>query len=99
MVSILFEVSGTVMMRSSMGLSKLVPTILMFTFYLSSIALMSLVLKKIELNIAYAIWAGMGTLTITIVGFIYFKEEVSVEKIVCIAFILIGVVGLKLSHT
>ncbi len=53
-------------------------------------------LKGIDLSIAYAIWAGAGVLLITFMGFIIYKEEISFLKIVFIAFVLIGVVGLKL---
>lgn len=54
-------------------------------------------LKKIDLSIAYAIWAGCGVALISIVGFFIFKEIVTINKIIFITLIIIRVVGLKLS--
>jgi small multidrug resistance pump len=54
------------------------------------------VLKKLEVSVAYAIWAGLGTALIAVIGIIWFKESVSVTKIVSIVFIVLGIVGLEL---
>lgn len=53
-------------------------------------------MKTIDLNTAYAVWAGLGLVIVSLVGFVVFKEEISLVKILCIALIVVGVVGLKL---
>jgi small multidrug resistance pump len=50
------------------------------------------------MSIAYAIWAGVGTSLITVIGIIYFKEPITLLKTLSIALIIIGVVGLNLSN-
>jgi len=95
--AILLEVAGTVAMKFSDAFSKLVPSLWMAFFYVASIVCLTLALKKIELSIAYAIWAGAGTALIAIIGVVYFKEPASLMKVVSLALIVLGVVGLNLS--
>lgn len=61
----------------------------------SSFALVYQVIKVIDLGTAYAVWSGLGLVLVACVGFVVFKEELSLLKVLCIAFIIIGVVGLK----
>ena len=49
------------------------------------------------MSVAYAIWSGVGTVLITVIGVLHFKESVTMIKIACIGLIIIGVVGLNLS--
>ncbi len=96
-LAIIFEVLGTTSMKLSEGFTKIVPSLGMLLFYLLSLAALTIALKKIEMSVAYAIWAGVGTAFITILGLFLFKESLSLLKIISILFIIIGVVGLHLS--
>ena len=96
-LAILFEVCGTTSMKLSYGFTRILPTVAMIFFYMLSFAFLTLALKKIDISVAYAIWSGVGVMLITIVGIFFFKENVSVLKILSILFIVIGVVGLHLS--
>ncbi len=95
--AILAEVAGTTCMKLSEGLTKLWPTAAMAIFYAASFSLMALALKKIDVSVAYAIWSALGTTFITIIGIAAFHESAGLPKIIFIAFIVIGVVGLNLS--
>ncbi len=95
--AILLEVAGTISMKFADGFSKLIPSILLAVFYLASLALLTLALKKIELGVAYAIWAGVGTALIAGIGILYFKEPATTLKMIILALIIAGVVGLNLS--
>jgi len=95
--AILFEVAGTTAMKLSEGFSRLLPSGLMVILYIISFALMALALKRLEVGMTYAIWAGVGTALIATVGVIYFKEPVNLIKVVSILLIITGVVGLNLS--
>jgi small multidrug resistance pump len=70
---------------------------LMLFFYLLCLVMLALTLKTIEVGKAYAIWAGLGTALIVTIGIVFFKETLSVQKIVFILFIIIGVIGLNLA--
>ena len=95
--AILFEVAGTTSMKLSEGFSKLLPSTLMVVFYIVSFALMTLALKKLEVGVTYAIWAGVGTAIIAMIGVLWFKEPMTALKALSILLIIAGVVGLNLS--
>ena len=96
-LAIVLEVTGTTSMKLSEGFTKIVPSILMFVFYLASIAALTLALKKIDVSVAYAVWAGLGTALIAVIGIVYFHESATLLKITSILLIVTGVVGLHLS--
>jgi len=96
-LAILFEVAGTTSMKLSEGFSRLIPSILLFVFYAASFVFVTFALEKIDISIAYAIWSGVGTALISIIGIFFFREAVTVLKIVSIILIIIGVVGLNLA--
>jgi small multidrug resistance pump len=96
-LAILFEVAGTTSMKLSEGFSRLIPSILLFVFYAASFVAVTFALEKIDISVAYAVWSGVGTALITIVGILFFRETVTILKIVSIILIIIGVVGLNLA--
>ncbi|WP_044641181.1 DMT family transporter [Risungbinella massiliensis] len=96
-LAILLEVAGTTSMKMSEGLSKWIPSVLMFVFYVSSFGFLALALKNIEVSVAYAIWSGMGIVIITLIGFQYFGESMSTVKIISIVLIILGVVMLNMT--
>ena len=95
-VAILLEVAGTSCMKLSQGFSRLIPSILIFVFYGLSFVGLTFALKKIDVGIAYAVWAGIGTALIAAIGMVYFKEPLTLIKLVSILLIITGVVGLNL---
>lgn len=95
LAGIVFEVLGTVMMKYAEGFTKLIPSILVFVFYAISLGALVLVLEKMEVGNAYAIWASAGTALIAIIGMIFFKESVSPAKIISISLIILGIIGLE----
>lgn len=94
-IAIILEVMGTTCMKLSNGFTETVPSIMMFILYGLSFYLMALALKSIDVSIAYAIWAGMGTVLVVTVGILWFKEPVTVLKIISVGLIVIGIVGLN----
>ena len=97
-LGILFEVLGTISMKYAEGFSKLWPSIMVFVFYGLSLAVLVYVLEKMEVGIAYGIWASAGTALIALIGIVFFGEHVSVLKIVSIVLIIIGIIGLEMSE-
>ena len=83
-------------MKLAEGFTKLVPSIFVFVFYGLSLAALVFVLKKMEVSIAYAIWASIGTALIAVIGIVWFKETISAVKIISIALIIIGIIGLEM---
>lgn len=92
---ILFETAATASLKySAVSENKLF--IIAFAVLMgTSFALVYQAIKVIDLSTAYAVWSGLGLVLTACVGFLVFKEEVSLIKILCIALIIVGVVGLK----
>jgi len=97
LLAIAFEVFGTTCMKLSQGFSKLLPLILIFVFYALSFFFLTLALKGIDVSISYAIWAGLGTAFITVIGIFWFKEPVNALKMVSLIVVVAEVIGLNLS--
>jgi small multidrug resistance pump len=96
LLGIIFEVLGTVCMKLADGFTKLWPSVLVFVFYGACLVFLTLVFKKMEIGVTYAIWAGVGTALTAIMGFIWFNEPVSFVKIASILLIITGILGLEL---
>ncbi len=97
--AIVLEVAGTTSMKLSHGFDHLIPSILLFVFYAASFVAFTFALKKIEISVAYAIWAGVGTGLVALIGILYFRETINMIKIISILLIIVGVTGLNLSGT
>jgi len=95
--AIILEVAGTTSMKLSDGLTKLVPSVLIFVFYGFAILALTLALKKIDISVAYAVWSGLGTALIAIIGMVWFRESAALIRLVSIGLIITGVIGLNLS--
>lgn len=95
-LAILLEVAGTTSMKLSEGFSKIGPSILIFIFYIFSFIFLTLSLRRLEVSIAYAIWSGLGTLLIAMIGVYFFHEPMNMIKAFSLGLIIVGVVGLRL---
>jgi small multidrug resistance pump len=95
--AIAVEVAATVALRSSDGFTVPAPTAGAVVGYALSIWLLALSLKGLEVSLVYAIWAGIGTAAIAVIGMTALGEPVSVLKITSIAVIIAGVVGLNVA--
>src|SRR5215216_3595338 len=94
--SIVLEVLGTVSMKLSEGFSRPLYSALVAVFYAISIAGLALVLKRIDVSVAYAVWSGLGKAFIAMVGVRVFGEALSVVKVVAVILIVEGVVMLNM---
>jgi small multidrug resistance pump len=97
--AIVLEVCGTTCMKLSAGFTKLAPSLLLFVFYVAAFTCLTYAIKTIDVSVAYAIWAGLGTALIAVIGTWYFSESMTPLKIGCIVLIIVGVVGLNLQES
>ena len=96
-LSIVTEVAGTTSMKLSEGFTKPGFTALIFIFYGVSFYFFSQAIKRMDLGAAYAIWAGLGTALIALIGVIYFRDGMDIIKAISLAAIIAGVIGLNFS--
>ena len=96
-LAILFEVAGTTCMKLSAGFTRTVPAVLMGIFYCICFFFLTLALKRIDVSVAYAIWSGIGVALIASIGVLYFREPVTMLKVVGLLAIIGGVVALHMA--
>jgi small multidrug resistance pump len=96
-LAIVGEVAGTTCMKLSDGFTKVLPSIGLVVCYALCFGFLTLALKKMDMSLAYAIWAGLGTALITGVGVVLFHEPISSMKIGGVVLIIAGVAALNLS--
>lgn len=95
MVAIATEVLATAVLPRAQGFTQPGWTAAVVAGYAVSIWLLTLVVKEIPVSATYAIWAGLGTAAIAVVGVIFLDEPVSLVKVTAIALIIAGVVLLN----
>jgi small multidrug resistance pump len=93
------EIVATTSLKLSEGFTKPLPAVVTVAGYAVSFYLLSLSLKRMELGVVYAIWSGLGTAAMALVGYWLFSESLNPLKFASIAFIIVGVVGLNLGET
>jgi small multidrug resistance pump len=96
LVAIFCEVAGTTSMKLADGFSKPLFSVAVFIFYGLSFTILIFVLKKLEVSSVYAVWSGMGTLLVAIIGIMFLNENASFEKLIGIAITIFGVVLITL---
>ena len=92
LVAIFCEVAGTMLLPVSNNFTKIVPTVCLALFYLTSFYLMTFVMDKIPIAIVYATWSGLGVFTIAILGYFFFKQTLAWQAITGLFLIVIGVI-------
>jgi len=93
----LLEVGWAIGLKYTDGFTRPVPAILTIAAMLLSIALLGLALRQLPLGTAYAIWTGIGTIGTVLFGILVLKEPADPLRILCVALIVLGIAGLKLT--
>ena len=93
-VAIVLEVVGTTNMKLSEGFSKLVPSVLVLFFYALSIVALTFAVNRLDVSVAYAVWSGMGTALVAMIGIWFFQESLTTTKLIALELIIVGVVML-----
>lgn len=91
------EIVATISLKASDGFSKLGPSVLVVAGYVCSFTLLGLALNRgLPVSIGYAIWAGLGTTIVAILGVVFFHESLSAMAIAGLVLIVVGVALLNL---
>ncbi|MCG3671484.1 quaternary ammonium compound efflux SMR transporter SugE [Aliarcobacter butzleri] len=93
----IFEIFWAVGLKYTDGFTKLIPSLFTIIAMLISFWLLSLSLKTLPLGTAYAVWVGIGTIGTVIAGIMLFGDSINIIRIISIAFIILGIIGLKIT--
>ncbi|MFJ4623499.1 DMT family transporter [Streptomyces sp. NPDC088812] len=89
------EVAATTAMKYSHGFTRLWPSLVTALGYVVSFSLLSRTLKTVGIGTAYAIWSGVGTAAMAVLGLLLFGEALTLTKVAGILLIVAGVVVLN----
>lgn len=96
-VAAVLEAGWAIAMKLSHGLTRPGWTVAFILGALASMGLLALATKKIDVGTGYAVWAGSGAALIAVFGIFYFKEPATPLRLLSLALVIVGVVGLKLT--
>ena len=92
----LLEIGFAFGMKWSAGFTRLIPALFTVATGLSSVVLLSLALRTLPVGTGYAVWTGIGAAGTAVLGIAVLGDSASPARILCIALIVAGVIGLKL---
>ena len=93
----LFEVGWAIGLKYTEGFTRLWPTIWTVLAMIISLGLLGIAMKSLPVGTAYSIWVGVGTVGTVILGIVLLGESANAGRLVSVAFIIVGIVGLKLA--
>jgi small multidrug resistance pump len=93
--AIVLEIAGTTAMKLSHGFTRTLPSVMLFVFYALSFVLMTIAVKRIDMSVSYAIWSGVGTTIVALIGVFAFRETLAPVQVASIVLIVAGVIGLR----
>ena len=92
-----FEVGWAIGLKYTQGFSRFWPTVWTVLSMIVSLGLLGLAMKALPVGTAYSVWVGVGAIGTIILGIVLFGEPASAGRLISVALILAGIVGLKLS--
>ncbi len=91
----LFEVVWAVGLKYSEGFTRLWPSVATVIAMLISMVLLAMAMRTLPVGTAYSVWVGIGAVGTVIFGIALWDEPVNAARMISVAFIVIGVIGLK----
>ena len=92
----LFEIGWAIGLKYTEGFTRLWPSVATGLSMIVSVGLLGLAMKSLPMGTAYAIWVGIGAVGTVLLGIILFDEPANTLRMVSLALIVAGIVGLKL---
>ena len=93
----LFEVGWAIGLKYTEGFSRLWPTIWTALAMIISLWLLGIAMKSLPIGTAYSIWVGVGAVGTVILGIVLLGEPVNAPRLISVALIMAGIIGLKIA--
>lgn len=94
-----FEVGYALSVNGSQGFTRVTWSLIALVFFLGTLFFLSVALKRIDVGIGYAVWAGIGAVGSAGLGPVFFEETMTPAKVFWLVVIIAGVVWLKLADS
>ena len=93
----LFEVGWAIGLKYTEGFTRLWPTVGTVVAMIISLGLLGIAMKSLPVGTSYAVWVGVGAVGTVILGIILLGEAANAARLISVAFIIAGIIGLKLA--
>lgn len=93
----LLEVVWAIGLKYTHGFTRLIPSVITVTAMIVSVVMLSWAMKSLPTGTAYAVWTGIGAVGAAITGIVLFGESANPARLLSLALIVAGIIGLKLS--
>lgn len=95
-IAVVAEVIATMALKSSLGFTKLIPSLIVVVGYGISFYFFALVIQIMPIGIAYSLWAGLGIFLVTLVGAFKFQQIPDIPAMIGMLLIVCGVIVINL---
>lgn len=93
----LFEIGWAIGLKYTEGFTRLWPTVLTAVSMVLSLWLLGIAMKSLPVGTAYAVWVGVGAVGTVVLGIVLLGESANAARLISVALIVAGIVGLKLA--
>ena len=93
----LCEVGWAVGLKYTQGFTRLWPSVATALLLAVSMLLLAMAVRTLPLGTAYAVWTGIGIVGTALIGIVLFAEPATAIRLLCIALIVGGILGLRMS--
>ncbi|TCV94807.1 quaternary ammonium compound-resistance protein SugE [Luteibacter rhizovicinus] len=93
----LFEIAWAIGLKYTEGFTRLWPSIGTGAAMVVSIYLLSMATRQLPIGTAYAVWTGIGAVGAVLLGIVLFGESAAPLRLLCVALIVAGILGLKMT--
>lgn len=93
----LFEVGWAIGLKYTDGFSRLWPTVGTVLSAVISLWLLGIAMRGLPVGTAYSVWVGVGAVGTVLLGIVLFGEPANLARLLSVALIIAGIVGLRLT--
>ena len=93
----LFEIGWAIGLKYTEGFTRLWPTVWTVLAMIISLWLLGIAMKSLPVGTAYSVWVGVGAVGTVILGIVLLGEPANAARLISVALILAGIIGLKLA--
>lgn len=96
LLAIVAEVIATSALKAAESFTRPIPSLIVAVGYVIAFTCLSMTLKTLPLGVAYAIWSGVGTALVAVVGWLYYRQSLDFPAILGVGLIIAGTIVLNL---
>jgi len=97
MVAGILEVGWAIGLKYTQGFTRLWPSVWTVVAMVISMGLLGIATKSLPIGTAYSVWVGVGAVGTVLFGVLFFGEPASAARMLSVALIVVGIIGLKLA--